>query len=421
MKKFIGVELARTGRFDASTGPVTLTIEDFDNVADAYQELKGKVLIPIKLGHDEQNILEQSGLPSAGWVENIRRVGEKLVADLMAVPDAVATLIETGGLRTRSIEAVRNVKLAGKRYKIAITGLALLGAELPAVDSLADISALYASGAALDTLEHDSEAARIICTTTEKMPSASEEHVDDLLEELRSIINKIAATTAGKRGAPRLRQLLSVATDELKRTNKLSNGDDNDMDYAKYRKLLKLPDTATDEEVQAALDAKLTAEPEPTPPVEEPKPTEPTNPDPVDNSVAAQIAAAIKPFKDDFIKAQQQLITLTTDKAKGEVTTSVDEAIKARKFMPASRDGLIKLALADKSAFDELVKTTPANAVLSPERGTTATSDIPSEIEPTEIELTIAAQTGVTREMLVAQKAKEAGINYVPPAKEKVS
>lgn len=416
MKKFLGVELARTGKFDASTGPVTLTQDDFDNIAAAYLELKGKVDIPVKLGHDEQNILEEAGLPAAGWVENVRRVGDKLVADIIGVPDGVAKLIESGALRKRSIEAIRNVKLAGKKYKMALTGLALLGAELPAVDSLQDITALYASGAVVSAgilVLVDSEGAEVVrAASTETMPKpTTPEEVDELLEELREVINKIAATTAGKRGAPKLRQLLSVAVDELKRTRKIhagaetnETGESEEMDIAKLRAMLKLPETATEEEVLAAL-AKLTADP----PQDEPKPDDPPGePD--------AVAAALAAFKSELADAQKQIVMLTTDKAKNEVTSAVDEAIKARRFMPASRDSLIKLALADKASFDELVKGTPANSVLAPERGTTSTSEVPSELEPTDIELKIAAQMGTSKDKLIAAKAKEAGINYVPVA-----
>lgn len=371
MNKYIGVELARTGRFDASTGPVTLTKEDFDNIAEAYTELKGKIDIPVKLGHDEQNILEEAGLPAAGWVENIRRVGEKLLADITGVPDAVAKLIESGGLRKRSIEAVRNVKLAGKRYKMALTGLALLGSELPAVDSLEDITALYASGKAFDTLGSDSEiTARIICTSTGIMPKLSTARIE--------ISEKVTMA----------------------------------IDIAKYKALLKLPDTATDEEVETAIEAMLEQRQQSEPPQQQPKEKAGEG----EEKMTDTIEAALAPVRKELAEAQKQIVILTNDKARSEVTTAVDEAIKAKKFMPASRDSLIKLALADKDAFDEMVKSTSANSILTSERGTSATSELPSELEPTELELKIAAQIGMTKEKLIAQKAKDAGINYQPAA-----
>ena len=52
-KDILNVEIAKTGTFNASTGKVTFTRKDFDDMEAASKELMGKVDFPLKLGHNE--------------------------------------------------------------------------------------------------------------------------------------------------------------------------------------------------------------------------------------------------------------------------------------------------------------------------------------------------------------------------------
>ena len=54
-RTFEGVEIARTGTFEAQTGRVKFTTQDFDNAEEAYKELGEKHHAVIKLGHDEHH------------------------------------------------------------------------------------------------------------------------------------------------------------------------------------------------------------------------------------------------------------------------------------------------------------------------------------------------------------------------------
>jgi len=358
---FLNVELARTGSYTGKTGPVTLTEQDLDDMVLTYTELKDKVHIPVKLGHSQdQKLLTESGLPAAGWVENLRRVGDRLVADLMRVPDEIGKLIRSGAFRSRSIEAIRNLNLAGQRRKITLTGLALLGTEIPAVDSLEDITKLYASGEVL---------------------AAS------------NLVDSEASVMVIRDGS------ISKAVDEYLTRTEQSKEDD--MDIGKLRAMLSLPETATEDDVLASLGEKLSAKPN----NEGEKKTE-SAPDP-------EITRLSKELSD----ATTRLIQLENERAKEGVTVKVDEAIKSRRFMPASRDSLIKLAMHDSAAFDDLVKGTPENSVLGPEKGSSTSEGIPTEAEPTESELKVAAQMGLDKDTIVQFKAREAGVEL--PTKTK--
>jgi hypothetical protein len=120
------------------------TADDLDSIIAAYQATKGRLEVPAKLGHDDnQRLLQGDGYPAAGWVSSLRRTGDRLYADLVQVPVRVAELIQAGAYRAVSAELNKDMEINGTTYPLALTGLALLGADLPAVDSLGAISGLY--------------------------------------------------------------------------------------------------------------------------------------------------------------------------------------------------------------------------------------------------------------------------------------
>ena len=117
---------------------------DLDGMVEAF----GKVGFrpPIKLGHSEtQKLLKGEGLPAAGWIENLRRAGNKLVCDFKRVPRKIAELIKAGAYRKKSAEVYWDYLDEAKSTKFprVLKAVSLLGEEIPAVTSLADIMALY--------------------------------------------------------------------------------------------------------------------------------------------------------------------------------------------------------------------------------------------------------------------------------------
>lgn len=133
------------------------SVDDLEAMAAAAQELEaaGEFAPPSKIGKNKlghskkQKLLADSGvtdgeMPAAGWVSNQRVVGTKLVADIKSVPKKVAKLLEAGAWRTRSVElgSVTSQKTE-KTYDWVVTGLAWLGAKMPAVRTLDDVFALY--------------------------------------------------------------------------------------------------------------------------------------------------------------------------------------------------------------------------------------------------------------------------------------
>ena len=102
----------------------------------------GIVEAPLKLGHSNKQ--ELAGRPAVGWIKSLRLAGDRLLADITDIPHVVYELIKKNAYKKRSAELFYGFKDgAGKIYNNVFAGLALLGEELPALNTLADVVALY--------------------------------------------------------------------------------------------------------------------------------------------------------------------------------------------------------------------------------------------------------------------------------------
>lgn len=124
------------------------TADQLRDMADADAALHGELhptarleATKSKVGHVEQ--------PAVGYLENLRLNDDetKLLADVRAVPKKLAKIVKAGGYRARSVELSKvTSQKTGKTYDWVVTGLAWLGAKLPAVRTLDDVVALYEDG-----------------------------------------------------------------------------------------------------------------------------------------------------------------------------------------------------------------------------------------------------------------------------------
>lgn len=169
-----GVELLSVGGPYFGTG----SPEEGDHFEESYlQELAANALAlrdelhaPIKIGHSKgQRLLKNSGLfvdeqPAAGWIENQRVAGGKLLGDLKRVPKQLAALINTGAFRKRSVELskIKSQLQDGKEFEV-VSALSLLGAKAPAVRTLNDIVTQWYS----DSEDHMEETVRLLLKDVE--------------------------------------------------------------------------------------------------------------------------------------------------------------------------------------------------------------------------------------------------------------
>lgn len=154
-KAIIGLEIFAVGTHTDSGGSTnTFSDDDVDYMVNKFAGGFPE-FVPIKLGHtsDEFNaqVAAQLGLPAAalngengegfdgvaalGQVTNLYQEGDKLVADLK-VPDEMANLFQQEYFRDVSCELS-----VDSEDRWILDGLAMLGAERPAVETLAGIAA----------------------------------------------------------------------------------------------------------------------------------------------------------------------------------------------------------------------------------------------------------------------------------------
>jgi hypothetical protein len=144
-----GVELMRVGKWNLSTGEWECTGKEIAAAIDAHQ--KGLLRKPvIRLGHNDPRF---SGDPAVGWIDNLRASadGEALIGDMVGVPEWIAEILPSA-YPSRSIEGLYDYTAPdGSSHEFVLTGVALLGATRPGVESLQslqDVARLYDIAAA---------------------------------------------------------------------------------------------------------------------------------------------------------------------------------------------------------------------------------------------------------------------------------
>jgi hypothetical protein len=132
------VELCRSGTWNGHD----YTVADLARVAANWLDLKGRWDVPLTLGHDGESALGD-GAPALGWVDDVRLEGDTLVGSYRKVPQKLAALMQSGAYPKRSCTFLTNAEIDGERRDIVLRNVALLGANQPAVDGLADLFPLY--------------------------------------------------------------------------------------------------------------------------------------------------------------------------------------------------------------------------------------------------------------------------------------
>jgi len=119
------------------------THEDLEDIASNFEKLSDTHKVPLKFGHDADH---NDGQPAIGWINNVFKQGDKLFADFVGMPKTVFEAIKSKLYRTVSVELLFNVTKDGKeRFNHVLDAVALLGADHPAVNTLADLDALLAT------------------------------------------------------------------------------------------------------------------------------------------------------------------------------------------------------------------------------------------------------------------------------------
>lgn len=142
--KLTDVEVIRVGKWNAATGPVNVTSSMLDQIVSNFSSINqvAGYGVPVKRGHSVD-----AGSPAYGWMSGIRRVGDVLVADFADMDPAIVDAISKRRYNSVSVEMYPHVVYEGKTFSNVLGGVALLGAEWPAVKGLKPLSASMFAGA----------------------------------------------------------------------------------------------------------------------------------------------------------------------------------------------------------------------------------------------------------------------------------
>ena len=114
------------------------TQDDLRAMESAFADIGDNLRVPLKMGHNNKQPMTD-GQPALGWVKKIWVAGGKLMAKFVDMPDIVRKAMEKKLYRNVSVELDMDVKYKQKEYPFVVSAVALLGADIPAVNTLADL------------------------------------------------------------------------------------------------------------------------------------------------------------------------------------------------------------------------------------------------------------------------------------------
>lgn len=190
------LEILSAGTHNASTGKITITESDLDEIVGSFTALQGSNIVKphLKLGHTETQkwFGQTKGVPTLGWVDKVWRNGKKLLANISDVPNALLDMIRAGRYHNVSAEIYHDAAIEkdGKKFSWVLSAIALLGCEMPAAKDLAGIAA------ALFTDHKDGvENATPVIFSEERTALFTQEQVDALVA---AAVHKATEELTGK-------------------------------------------------------------------------------------------------------------------------------------------------------------------------------------------------------------------------------
>jgi hypothetical protein len=191
-----GVDIFAVGKWNGDN----YTENDLDTIVASFEETKDKLKPYLKLGHgNDQKLLAEDELPSAGLVQRVYREGKKILADISHIPNKIYELIKKKAYNKVSVELYKDIPIDGKKYGWALKAIALLGGATPAVHDLDDIMALYIDKTPALAFSTDAELKKFETelqynNTTEdnKMSEELVKQVELLQEEVKKFTEEVA-------------------------------------------------------------------------------------------------------------------------------------------------------------------------------------------------------------------------------------
>lgn len=402
-----GVEILAVGKWHGNK-EANITTKALDDFVSAFDELTTNKELnyepPVKLGHAEsQKLLQGDGYPAAGWISSLKKVGTKLVADFKGVPKKLAEIINAGGYKKASAEFYQDYEIGGKKYPWVLKAVALLGADIPAVKSIADIAAQYA--------ELTDEAG--VPYTAIVFEESLDEHTRRIRDAFRVQFHKSSPLAVE----------VGMWVEEVYEGYVIA-----EMGGKLYKVPYSEAETGIVFDGNSAIEVKKVS-------TYEPAQAAGTVNDTVNNSIKnsesevimekelrvmlgldekGDVLAAVKTLKE---KAGAQAVSMVEQTALKEENTRlkttlaererderVGKAIQVGKITPSQKDWANQYAMSDPAGFDAFVASAPVVVKLG-EVGQQGGE--PEDVQLTEAEIKIGAMMGVSKDQLVAAKKVE--------------
>ena len=193
------VEILAVGKWNGVPSTKEYKKKDLDELVRSFKALSSDEKLnyepPLKLGHDEhQKLLQKDGYPAAGWVKALKRIGNKLVASFGEVPKKIGDIIKAGGYKKVSSEIYHDYAMGDYKFPLVLKAVALLGGDIPAVKTIADIQAQYSQEDGVDV---------VIYEFGEQSVS-----LEEILSDIDSWLEKAEVAIHGKVGSPAIRTYL---------------------------------------------------------------------------------------------------------------------------------------------------------------------------------------------------------------------
>lgn len=187
MAEIKDVEIFAAGTWHAAKGgKVTVTEADLDAMVESFVAIGTQLGYrpTLKLGHKDSHRFfgGEKGAPNLGFVANVRRAGSKILADFVDVARPLFDLVKAGRYNQVSIEMLREFTTEGRALKNVLTGVAILGAEWPAVKGLADLRDALLSEAVNPVALGTEQVIELMQQKDEDMTTYTQEQHDALVE-----------------------------------------------------------------------------------------------------------------------------------------------------------------------------------------------------------------------------------------------
>lgn len=315
-------------------------LSDLQAMVDAFDSVGFKPAV--KLGHqDKQEQLKADeykkifGAPSLGFVERIYIDGGKLLADIANVPKHLAALISKKAFSRVSAEIFWNYahEAAGKTLPRVLKAISFLGVDIPAVTSLADLSALYqkTDGGALYAYDENKNEYRVYCGPDcehckGEMKEGYSMDENNLLNKIKEMFSDFKAQFKAEFKAPEITVHNHIESEETKEETVMDE------------KQIQAMRDSIKAEIEKDFAAKLEAQTKD-----------------YESKLAAEKDATVSALKEENDKLRERTVKLEQAKEDLEINTWMSEQKKAGKLLPVEEKRVFQLLRAVKG-MPKLVK-----------------------------------------------------------------